>query len=90
MSEAIDPMVSLTTPPRRAKEILGEPVVRSDSRHLRLPPSVYVIVPALNEEKSIGEVILQTQQALAGFESEIVVVDGSSIEYSARTYSGIL
>jgi dolichol-phosphate mannosyltransferase len=77
-------MVPLTTSLGRSKGILNEPVLRAGSAHLELPPPVYVIVPALNEEKSIGEVILQTQQALAGFESEIVVVDGSSIDQSAR------
>jgi len=40
-------------------------------------PRIYVIIPTLNEEKSIGEVISRCQMALAEFEYEIIIVDGS-------------
>ena len=68
----------------RTKEILSEPTLRDDSAKLSLPPPIYVIMPTLNEEQSIEEVIRRTQRALVGFESEIVVVDGFSIDESPR------
>jgi glycosyltransferase involved in cell wall biosynthesis len=43
-------------------------------------PSVFVIVPALDEGEAIGEVIERTKQALKEFEHEIVVVDGCSTD----------
>jgi glycosyltransferase involved in cell wall biosynthesis len=77
-------MVRFPSPGVRTKEILSERTLRDDSAKLRLPPPIYVVMPALNEEQSIEEVIRRTQRALAGFESEIVVVDGFSIDESAR------
>jgi len=38
---------------------------------------ICVIIPTLNEEKSIGDVITRCQAALTEFEYEIIVVDGS-------------
>jgi len=77
-------MLPIPTLGGRTKEILTEPTLRDDSAKLRLPPPIYVIMPVLNEEQSIQEVIRRTQRALVGFESEIVVVDGFSIDGSTR------
>jgi len=38
---------------------------------------IYIIIPTLNEEKSIGEVITRCKTSLAEFDYEIIVVDGS-------------
>lgn len=38
---------------------------------------IYVVIPTLNEEKSIGEVISRCKTSLAEFDYEIIVVDGS-------------
>ena len=46
-------------------------------------PHVRVIVPALDEGEAIGHVIRRIQQALKGFEFEIVVVDGFSSDNTA-------
>ena len=46
----------------------------------KVPPhnaKIYVIIPTLNEEKSIGKVITRCQSSLAEFDYEIIVVDGS-------------
>jgi glycosyltransferase involved in cell wall biosynthesis len=40
-------------------------------------PRIRVIIPTLNEEKSIGDVIRRCKIALASYEYEIIVVDGS-------------
>jgi len=40
-------------------------------------PRVYVVIPTLDEEKSIGEVVKRCKIALAAFDYEIIVVDGS-------------
>lgn len=74
----------LTSAAEETKESLSQPVFHVNSAKLRLPPPIYVIVPALNEEESIGEVIQGIQHALADFEYEVVVVDGSSIDKSAQ------
>jgi len=39
--------------------------------------ALYVIIPTLNEEKSIGDVVRRCKIALAAFDYEIIVVDGS-------------
>ncbi len=58
-----------------------------DSNVLRLSdmelPSIIVIVPALDEGEAIGGVIERIKRALKGFEFEIVVVDGFSIDDTA-------
>ncbi|MGA8905915.1 MAG: glycosyltransferase family 2 protein [Candidatus Bathyarchaeia archaeon] len=77
-------MMPLTHEADVTEGFLSQPVLHVDSAKVRLPPPIYVIVPALNEEKSIGEVIQGIQQALRGFEYEIVMVDGSSIDESAQ------
>jgi glycosyltransferase involved in cell wall biosynthesis len=64
--------------------MLSEAASGVTSAKLSLPPPIYVIIPALNEERSIGDVIRRTQRALKGVEFEIVVVDGSSVDDSAR------
>jgi len=46
-------------------------------------PRVYVIIPTLNEGESVGEVIRRSNQSLAKFEHEIIVVDGYSIDETA-------
>jgi len=38
---------------------------------------IYVVIPTLNEEKSIGEVINRCKKVLSDFEYEIIVIDGS-------------
>lgn len=74
----------LTCADEETKEFLSQSVFHANSPNVSLPPPIYVIVPALNEEKSIGEVIRGIQHALMGLECEIVVVDGSSIDESAQ------
>jgi len=66
------------------RQILSLSGVGVDAANVKLPPPIYVIMPALNEEKSIGHVIRRIQHALTGFEFEIVVVDGSSVDESVR------
>ena len=68
----------------QAKKIAQSEVLRVDSTAVKLPPSIYVIVPALNEERSIGEVIRRIQRTLIGCDFEIVVVDGSSTDESVK------
>ncbi len=46
-------------------------------------PSIRIIVPALDEGEAIGGVIERIKRALKGFEFEIVVVDGFSIDDTA-------
>ncbi len=65
----------------RVGEVFGE-LLNAES--VKLPPPIYVIVPALNEGQSIGEVIQRTDRALTGFECEIVVVDGFSTDDTAQ------
>jgi dolichol-phosphate mannosyltransferase len=76
-------MVPFASSQDRTKGMLSEPVSRVTSAKFRLPPPICVIIPVLNEERSIGDVIRRTQRALKGIEFEIVVVDGSSIDDSA-------
>ncbi len=45
-----------------------------------LPPRVFVVIPTLNEADSVGQVITRTERSLAGFDHEIVIVDGSSTD----------
>jgi len=75
-------MIPFKSSQERSRGIISE--YGSDvTSKLRLPPPIFVIMPALNEERSIGEVIGRTQLALKGLEFEIVVVDGFSIDNSA-------
>lgn len=45
-----------------------------------LPPRVYVVIPTLNEAKSVGDVICRADRSLGKLEHEIVVVDGASTD----------
>jgi len=72
------------SPEAETRKIAQSEVLRVDSAAVKLPPSIYVIVPALNEEKSIGEVIRRIQHTLIDYDFEIVVVDGSSTDESVK------
>jgi len=45
---------------------------------------IVVIIPALNEEETIGEVIRECREALSGKDNEILVVDGHSSDYTVE------
>jgi glycosyltransferase involved in cell wall biosynthesis len=45
-----------------------------------MPNSVSIIIPAYNEEKSIGQVINTIRQTLAGVDYELIVVDDGSTD----------
>lgn len=45
---------------------------------------ISVIIPTLNEEKTIGETIRELKKSLVGFDSEIIVSDGGSKDSTAR------
>jgi len=77
-------MAQLTTSEGHAGEGLGRLSVRLGSENLKLSPPIYVIVPVLNEEKSIGQIIQRIHRALADYEFEIVVVDGRSTDRSVQ------
>ena len=77
-------MPTLTPLEGSTRQILSVSGLLVDSAKLRLTPHIFVIIPVLNEEKSIGQVIRRIQPALTAFEFEIVVVDGSSIDESVR------
>ena len=81
-------MAQLTTQNRTGRILDGE-LLRIDSAGLTLPPPIYVIIPVLNEEESIRRVIQGVQQALAGYEFELVVVDGASTDGSAIVAKGL-
>ncbi len=45
--------------------------------------ALFVVIPTLNEEKSVGQVIAQCKLALSGFDLQIIVVDGFSEDSTA-------
>lgn len=65
------------------RRVLRESNIPTDVEGLRPFPRVYVIIPALNEAESIGEVIQSTERALGRLDHEIIVVDGFSTDDTA-------
>jgi glycosyltransferase involved in cell wall biosynthesis len=66
---------------------------RDSGRHsLEMPapdaPNLVVVIPALNESKSIGAVLDETSKAFSGIEHSIVVVDGSSTDDTREVAAG--
>jgi glycosyltransferase involved in cell wall biosynthesis len=52
-------------------------LVNQASQIIPHPARIYVVIPTLNEEKSIGQVLGRCKTALKDFTYEIIVVDGS-------------
>jgi dolichol-phosphate mannosyltransferase len=77
-------MATYTMHDERARGVIREPALPARAEKVKLPPPIYVIIPALNEEQSIGEVVQRTRHALAGCDHEIIVVDGTSTDGTAQ------
>lgn len=48
------------------------------ARHPRVMPRVSVVIPTMNEEASIGQVLDEVAAALAGWDHEVLIVDTDS------------
>lgn len=45
---------------------------------------ISIIIPVYNEEKTIEKLLSHLQECISGYESEIVVVDGKSLDKTAE------